>query len=96
MVDPGGITPLFRALGRSDLKCLFFHFPALVIACDCMCVFFAFCWFCGGVLVVVVWFVVFSLLVIPTLNLHLFSPLKKAHTPPNLNYTETILNMLLL
>lgn len=33
MVDPGGITPLFRALGRSDLKCLFFHFPAFVIAC---------------------------------------------------------------
>lgn len=45
MVDPGGITLLFRALGRSDLKCLFFHFPAFVIACVFSLPFVVvFCW----------------------------------------------------
>lgn len=74
MVDPGGITPLFRALGRSDLKCLFFHFPVFVIACVFSLPFVVvfFCWFFFVCVSVLVFFIFFFLLVVPALNLHLF------------------------
>lgn len=82
MVDPGGITLLFRALGRSDLKCLFFHFPAFVIACVFSLPFVGFFFGGGGG----VWFflcvcffafcifsLVFGLLpLVPAWDLHLF------------------------
>lgn len=82
MVDPGGITLLFRALGRSDLKCLFFHFPAFVIACVfslpfvvffflvvVVCGFFCVCVF----LLFCIFSLVFGLLpLVPAWDLHLF------------------------
>jgi len=76
MVDPGGITPLFRALGRSDLKCLFFHFPVFVIACvfslPFVVVFFCCFFFLCVCVSVSFFFIFFFLLVVPALNLHLF------------------------
>lgn len=92
MVDPGGITLLFRALGRSDLKCLFFHFPAFVIACVFSLPFVVFLL----VVVVCVFFVCFLLFVFfcfvfvfastcTCLEFASFSPLIKPPPKPKLH-----------
>lgn len=88
MVDPGGITPLFRALGRSDLKCLFFHFPVFVIACvfslPFVVVFFLLVFFCVCVGVSFFYFLFPSSCT--CFEFTSFSPLKKSPLP-----TPTIL-----